>query len=741
MTNLIILQPGEMLRMAITRAGYRGCITNLGLDKDLDDVALGARPSSTCDLLVTLEDACQKQLQVDCGEDWALYFHALWLYALNTFQHLAKGVDTSAIADEQGQNEVLRCCVVPMLSETVLAATQRSAGSGPVSGQWWAKPFESWATWAAKKGDVGIDALLNNLIHYFESSPDDVSLDMRSVERWRAGEPVGRLRWPYRPAVKAMLGKELAERLGAQVIDQLTGWLIVTVAVQSLPSEMRELVRLDFRMRSLLPWSLKDVIHHLNQYSSVRSDHAAHALVAPLLQKIEELFSVSPNAGEIKQNLDAFQTLINRETAFLQRSHQYIHDWFSARLAAISDLEADALRLYDKAVAGVWWYGGTNQHPVINEALNYAVGMGKKIAAENYWDKTFLLGLNTWPKHPLDEQEIRRLSFGFERLFAPRKAKSRIPPSMELIVKSDGFEVTAQALARPNSKIKHAEGRTRRTPLMDAIREGSLSDVQRMLDAGGDPNDFITESGESPLSYAMRRACDRKDTVIMDHLLTLALLPETVNRPASTKRETPLKIAIEMANPIAVQRLISLQANVEANCDYLPSALCYSMSLLYGSIHPDDDTQERAYFAGKGPADVYDAKDGAVLDADLADRRQKVLALRNSSSMHRNSAAAVRRYFLRPADDLREVVRVLLRHGANANRRYKVDPAHAESWTPTLFAAQMGDIDVFRDLVEHKGDPQLTLVAASSLERKDALWVAIGYKRHSIVAYLTELQH
>ena len=47
---------------------------------------------------------------------------------------------------------------------------------------------------------------------------------------------------------------------------------------------------------------------------------------------------------------------------------------------------------------------------------------------------------------------------------------------------------------------------------------------------------------------------------------------DTVNRPASTGRETPLKLAVEMANAGAVTRLIELGADVEAPCDTLPSA-------------------------------------------------------------------------------------------------------------------------------------------------------------------------
>jgi ankyrin repeat protein len=459
------------------------------------------------------------------------------------------------------------------------------------------------------------------------------------------------------------------------------------------------------------------------------------------LRELEQLFSVKPrDDNALRNRLDQLQKMIERAPAALQSSYQYIHDWFSARLAALRGEKDVALTLYARAVSGAWWRSGPNQHPILNEALQYAVGMGDKDAANAYWDKTFMLGLNHGPKRPLDEQELRRIAFGFERLFHPQKAKDRIPPAMEFVVREETFGLEKKHLLKPNQKTKFAEGRTRRTPLMVAIQEGTVDDVKRLLQAGGDPNSFIPESGEGPLSFALRRACDRKDPAILNYLLSFDLLPETVNRPASTKRETPLKIAVEMADAHAVARLIELGADVEAACDYLPSALCYAMILFHGSLHRNDPTQELAYFAGKTRADVYDAKEGAVLDADLAVRRARLLKLASASERHRLIWNEVLNYYIRPPEQHREVIRSLLRGGADANRRYRVEPHDVAEWTPTLFAAQVGDVDVFKMLVEHpgakRGDPKLTLIPPSGLERFDALWVAIDHGRHSIASYL-----
>lgn len=481
------------------------------------------------------------------------------------------------------------------------------------------------------------------------------------------------------------------------------------------------------------------VIDKLNLRALESGARDIRTFAIPIINNIEALFGRRPfDNTRITNSLHEFQGLINQETEFWQRNYQYIHDWFSARHAALIGNETEALKLYESAVDGAWWFAGPNQHPIINEALLFAVGVGHKVAAEHYWDMTFMLGLNSWPKRELDEQECRRLAFGFEKMFYPQKAHDRVLSNVEVIIRDDEYKLSPKDLTNANAKVKYAEGRTRRTPLMDAVREGKVSDVQQLIEAGGNPDDFIRESGEGPLSYAMRRACDRKDPLIMNYLLQLELLPETVNRPASTRRETPLKMAIEMADSKAVDRLIELGAKVEAECDYLPSALCYAVNLLNGSIHRNDFTQQAAYVAGKGRADVFDAKRGATLDVDLAASRQALLGLRHASPRHEELFDAVMDYFIRPSEDYRNVIQILLSHHADPNRRYKVEPQHIAQWTPTLFAAQIGDLEVFTRLLENGGDPELTLMQSSSLERHDALWIAVSHGRHAIVNYLTQ---
>lgn len=723
---------GYLLRVLIKAGGYRGCLVERGLDKNLDDLAAEAtdRQGSAYEVLQGIEDACSKVLASDCGHEWAQFFRQAWFYTRAAMQTLAQQVDTSPMSHEKGDELFVQQFAVPMLSRFMDLSV--SLRSGPDVTSWWASPFQAWISFAASRTGITEETLLTNLAN-------EVDADQRTIDRWLSGDPIGKVAWPYGSKAAAALGKPVAK----SDIHLLAGWLLVACAYQSLPPAIRDAVRRHFALRKQQPWTLEKAIDTMNQESSRLGDWPVRSEAVPLLNGVQQLFAVRPrNDDALRGRLGQFQELIEQAPPALRGPYQYIHDWFSARHAALLGDTETALRLYASAVSGAWWRAGPNQQPILNEALLYAVGMGDKDAANAYWDKTFTLGLNRGPKRPLDQQEMRRIAFGFEQYFYPQKAKDRIPPPMEFRNSEDAFRVGRKHLAKPNQKSKYAEGRTRRTALMVAIQEGTLDEVKQLIAAGGNPNDFIPESGEGPLSYAMRRACDFKDPSIMDYLLGLDLLPETVSRPASTKRETPLKIAVEMASARAVSRLIELGADVEAACNDLPSALCYAMTLLHGSLHRDDSTQELAYFAGKTRADAYDAKKGAVLDRGLAARRQHMRNRVNASRRNRQIWKSVLDYSARPPEDHRDVIRALLSGGANANRQYRVESHLLPEWTPTLFAAQVGDLAVFKMLVEHsganRGDPELTLMPPQSLERFDALWIATGYERHSIVSYLQE---
>jgi ankyrin repeat protein len=698
-------------------------LVELGLDKDLDDLALCKRPSSSADLLLGLENRVQQDLASDCGASWANLLRWHWGRTREALQQLAREVETTPLGHGQGAAVVRSGFTAPMLAWLIRFAVHQFPGIDVKV--WWRSPMAAWVKLVASVANTEESEVLDRL----HETP-------RTTERWMAGDPVRELRFPHRDSAARCL-RERAGRCSVEQVDLLAGWLTLAIGYQSVSTDLRDAARLSFAINPQQPWSPAAFIADLQRKSHDAGPRDLWAQAEPLAAQIAKgLGAEQLKPDHIERQLDEYKRLIHAEQERSGLSYQYIHDRLRARLAARVGRRDEALDLYCAAVDGMWWRAGCNQGPILNEALLYAAGVGEVESAKRYWDKTFFVGLNRWPKRPLDDQERRRLAFAFEQVFAPQLAHDRIPPKVEVLVRDEPFELTSKQLKSPNAKVKHADGRTRRTPLMDAVRDGTLQDVKQAIAAGGDPNDFVWESGEGPLTYAMRRACDRRDTIIMDYLLRRDLSPETVNRAASTSRETPLKIAIEMADAAAVERLVALGADVEHACDYVPSALIYAMSLMYSSLYRDDMAQQHAYLAGCTRPDVHDAKDGVVLDMALSSRRMELARLREASPIYEQIFQKVMNWLVRPPEACRRVVTTLLRLGADPNRRYKVEHEHLAEWTPTLFGAQLGDRAVFEALLQHGGNPDLALMESSSLEHQDAMWVAVSHGRHAIVEHL-----
>lgn len=727
MNDLVVLPtPSNLFRALLTATGYRPFLERKGLGRDIDHLALEERPGSNFDLLENCQAQWLRAIRDDAGADWSNLIESTWNRHSKLLRSLARKADTTGMIQDRARSAIFRMLVIPEISGFVRRIHQELPL--PDMRQWWDSPFASWLIVAQQKSSLSAQQLLARLANHLD-------LDERTLERWQQGNAIGKGLWPYRDTVMALVGDC---ELPRQQIDRLSGWLIMVVAIQSLPTGLRDTAKRDFFMQGQLPLRTEEqLIVLLKREAADLHSLPVRDQVAPVVNEIQSLFA-NPvgNHKAIRDRVDWLRSLCERSTPEIHAAHQYLWRWFSARLAANLGEKDSALKLYATACHEAWWRAGSSQHPLIHEALCYAVGVGDQVQANHYWDKCFLLGLNRPPKRKLDEQKKHLLSTEFERLYAPQKATQRIPPPMRYVV--GAFVLSPKDLANPNRKRAQADGRVRYTPLMDAVLLGTLEDVKKLVWAGGDPNVFIPESGENTLIMALRRAWDRQDQDILNYLLTLAISSETANRQASTKRQTPLQIAMNMADAKVVERLIELGADIEQPCFNSPSALVYAMALLHDSIHVSDPAQLDAYLQGRVPADSFDAKNGAILDCELSAQRLDVHAML-AEPRKKLIFEAVKQHYSRTADERRRVVMALLGRNADPNRRYPDFNGYRDQWTPTLFAAQLGDLDVLKAMIMAGGNPWLSLDEDSPGAEKNALWVAVSYKRQSVIEYLLTL--
>lgn len=286
---------------------------------------------------------------------------------------------------------------------------------------------------------------------------------------------------------------------------------------------------------------------------------------------------------------------------------------------------------------------------------------------------------------------------------------------------------------------------------MEAILRGSQSDVQEMMRLDGDVNACISESGESALSFALRRA-DRGGKEILYTVLGLTstgepsiapcrLSSETANRPFGVSRETPLKLAIDLADPAVIKRLVQCGADLEAPCANDVSALFHALNRFARAWIPGIQSEGlRQYLAGKGRPDIHDARRGAISPEDLAATRQASLLPHLAETWKRDLFKEFQRQMAGDPAEITSAIETLLTCGSYPNRRKPDD--NGENWAPTLYAAAIGNLPLFQILLAHGGDPNLTLTEEGSLiDRRDALWVASRRNNAIIIQYLRSRAH
>lgn len=242
MNDLVVLPtPSNLFRTLLTATGYRPCLEGKGLGRDVDHLALEERPAGNFDVLENCQAQWLRAIRDDAGADWSNLIESAWNRHSNLLRSLARKTDTTGMIQDRARPAIFRMLVIPEVSGFVRRIHQEL----PLLDvrQWWDSPFATWLIAAQQQSLLSAQQLLERLANH-------VNLDDRTLERWQQGSAIGKGLWPYRDTVVALIGDC---HLPRQQIERLTGWLIMVVAIQSLPAELRDTVKHDFFMQGQQP--------------------------------------------------------------------------------------------------------------------------------------------------------------------------------------------------------------------------------------------------------------------------------------------------------------------------------------------------------------------------------------------------------------------------------------------------------------------------------------------------------
>lgn len=282
------------------------------------------------------------------------------------------------------------------------------------------------------------------------------------------------------------------------------------------------------------------------------------------------------------------------------------------------------------------------------------------------------------------------------------------------------------------------------TPLWLAARNGSSTMASLLLDAGANPNASL-QMGETPLMTAARAGDLETVTLLLDH-------GADVNAAEHERQQTSLMWAAAQRHPRVVRALINHGANIHArttawaqlentagNTNPIGNFRMThggSSPLLFAARQGDIETAQVLIEAGADVDDQAASGTSALVVSAHSGHGPLGLYLLKQGS---NPNAADAGYTPLHAAVLRsqvQLVEALLAYGANPNtllehgtpgRRFSADYSlryQLIGANALWLAAKYGELEIFRMLLTHGGDPLITPAGGMS-----ALQAAMGVTR------------
>lgn len=256
---------GEALRELITRGGLRPTFDALGLDKDLDDLAIEGRPGSHFRLLSALEKQALDLVRADCGLAWSRMAQHHWSLLKDHIRLIVQTVDAGLLPTQAGRELFLGLFGVPLTLDFIAQASR--AMPGPPLIPFLQKPFATWLEWS------GVS---------FDDIEEQVGIDERTFQRWREGASIERLR-PCKALLVALGCKQDPEAA--------TGWLIIAIAAQSL--DQARLASLSSRLSASKNWE-RDAYEQLELASRKASQATLPVEMSRIEEQLRSVMSLRP---------------------------------------------------------------------------------------------------------------------------------------------------------------------------------------------------------------------------------------------------------------------------------------------------------------------------------------------------------------------------------------------------------------------------------------------------------------
>jgi ankyrin repeat protein len=580
-------------------------------------------------------------------------------------------------------------------------------------------------SWWMQTYDVSEKALIDSLSELYEDP--EVSL-----QRWKTGKTLPVLSTLHNFKQLKLEGK-----------DDLVIWLLLARVWQYLLKlfaddeenvvSFLDVMRTSYRRFDEFSLQVETVEAHLieivNNYGVGRDLYVLQNLITPMVDYT------------LLNTEKAAQDEIKAEKAikeFEQYEHcSYYFSYFSeyawGRYYSLKAEYKLALEHYQKAFEHGVYRAGNHLLEILRELLTLAAYLGNKNIIKRHYRWACAMGLFSKENNALEQWEIQQLRMAFFNLFpvhyqcvAPSK-KAEIAKKREKVFHHEAlssektikkWQNSPPDLRHPNRWIKGL-GPKPVTQLMIFSQWNQNDKVKRLLEQGADIN-LQSSDGGTALLIAIQNNNTEVAELFLQHTY---LSKETINARTKRKKLTALQLAIDKGYVDIIRRLIDKGADIEQTCYITESSMLYYTLANFNHVKnyqaiglssvPKENTPADLARRLSEYIDVFSS--GHVFEQDFPNAHAVAMQMPEYQLFNMDFSTYL------------QIIDILLEAGSDVNKR------DIHGFTPFLYSAEVGELDIFRRFYEAGGNLTDCLDNGANI-----ISIALSYSKFDIAAYILE---
>lgn len=406
-----------------------------------------------------------------------------------------------------------------------------------------------------------------------------------------------------------------------------------------------------------------------------------------------------------------------------------------------------ALKMYTEAFDFAAYNGGDAQERLLRYVLVLAARLGDKRTVNRYWKVSAGLGLFGGELMAPDQGAMEQLARAYQGIFpgAPEPG-THSPTAPVTCFTYDQFKPD---FSKPRKSI--TINGLKRPQLFWAIICQQLDTVNKLIEQSPTGERHIVNQlsprNESALAIALGDRVEPGDKTMVDALMQVPHSADVINARSEIKKFSALEKAIDVGNVAVVKQLLAWGANPNIGCsiENMPALyfalrgcvkLSESLPKSFAESRKLGRTGEHQRYLNS-----FMSQAGAVFDKDYD---QQFDVFQENDDTKQISEILSKVWFEQDEerfdiDARREIVKLLLDKGADPNG---IAHVNGLPFSVMAYAAEVGDVEVFRELEKHGGKRDNFPLEFIKVNRTTTCaQIAIAHGKQEMAAFLMGDDH